>query len=245
MTNESSSPTKNGTGRAYIINRLKRAGHVDWLQAIQDGKVSAFAVAVTLGWAKRPPTRSGARANQAKRRHHVMLAEERLRISDGRDLQPNGNRHNCASLTPDELTSDQRTFLLYGPDDRVEHAFDTESQVEAAWQRHRDVLLACCQPGRRPWGWRVFDRPEIRWVDYEHEQALNWRAGNVLTPEEKIQVETMWREDFERGRDLKSVPRELVRQWKKAQRQQKEKPPVKSLPRGLSPPRRSHERSTL
>jgi hypothetical protein len=127
---------------------------------------------------------------------------------------------------PDELSSDQRTFLLYGPDDRCGHAFNTEAEVEAAWQRHRETLLAACPAGRRAWGWRIFDRPEIRWVDYQHERAINWRAG-VLSAAERIELEAMWYRDFTRSQDLSAIPYELRRRWKMERRQQnrKERPP--------------------
>jgi hypothetical protein len=143
-----------------------------------------------------------------------------------------GEERHGRVIAPDELSSDQRTFLLYGPDDRCGDAFDSEDEVRAAWEKHKEHLLADYAIGRRPWAWRALDYPHLRWRGFDREQADLWRAG-VLGIAERIALEAMWREDFERGRDLKSVPRELVRQWKKAQRQQKEKPPSKVITEGL------------
>src|SRR5262245_25234972 len=42
-----------GTSRAYLIDRLRREGHDDLVAAIEAGVVSAFAVAVELGWLRR------------------------------------------------------------------------------------------------------------------------------------------------------------------------------------------------
>jgi hypothetical protein len=225
-----------GTSREYLLDRLRREGHADWVEAIEAGRVSAFSVACELGWVTRSPTLLGERAHQSKRRRH-RLAEERQRISAPR-------------LQPDQLTSHQREFLLYGPDDRCGDAFNTEAEVEAAWQRHRDALLACCPPGRRPWGWRIFDAPHVAWRGYDRELSINW-AANVLTPEEKAQLERQWHKDFEKAHSptfsfclgpdhfLKGeaakrahlawadVPLELVRQWKK------EKPPSAAIAEGL------------
>jgi hypothetical protein len=54
--------------RDYILARLEREGLTEWVEAILTRKISAFAVAVELGWAKRPQTLSGEDCNQARRR---------------------------------------------------------------------------------------------------------------------------------------------------------------------------------
>jgi len=59
---------QHGTSRAYIIGRLKRENLLDLVEAVENGKISAYAIAVELGWAKRRPTFSGDDSNQAKRR---------------------------------------------------------------------------------------------------------------------------------------------------------------------------------
>ena len=38
-----------GTGRAYLLDRLERGGHVELLAAVEAGTLSAFAAAVEAG----------------------------------------------------------------------------------------------------------------------------------------------------------------------------------------------------
>jgi hypothetical protein len=219
MTDEPRCPPngrlQQGTSHQYIVDRLRREGHDGWVAAIESGRVSAFAVAVELGWAERSPTLLGERANQTKRRRH-RLAQERRRLAlDAGD----------GVLAPDKLTPDQRNFLLYGPRDAYDPAFDTEEQVHAAWEKHRELLLADYAIGRRPWAWRAVDRPELPWKGFDRERSTLWRAG-ALGEAERAELERQWRKDFEAGRDLKwaDVPYELVKQWMAERRHQKEEP---------------------
>ena len=62
----------------YILARLERDGHTDWLEAIRARRVSAFAVACELGWARRPQTLhaddpASGYNNQAKRRRYAIV----------------------------------------------------------------------------------------------------------------------------------------------------------------------------
>jgi hypothetical protein len=120
---------------------------------------------------------------------------------------------------PDELTIEQENFLRYGPCDGCDDAFPDEEAVLEAWQAHRERILAQYHFARRPWGWRAIDHPRLRWKGLEQERAILWRA-DMLTVEERTTLERQWRKDFDRGLDLKQIPRELVRQW----RQQKKSP---------------------
>ena len=44
---------QHGASRAYyIISRLKRENLLDLVEAVERGKISAYAIAVELGWAK-------------------------------------------------------------------------------------------------------------------------------------------------------------------------------------------------
>src|SRR5262245_3970181 len=99
------------------------------------------------------------------------------------------------------LSSDQRIFLLYGPRDSYDDAFPDESAVLAAWEKHREALLADYAVGRRPWAWRTIDHPHLRWRGFDFERIDLWRAPGVLGADERIELERMWRRDFERGRD--------------------------------------------
>ena len=59
---------RGSTSVDYILARLEREGLTDWIDAIRARRVSAFAAACELGWAKRPQTLSGENCNQARRR---------------------------------------------------------------------------------------------------------------------------------------------------------------------------------
>jgi hypothetical protein len=65
---QQTSVRQRGTGRDYLLSRLAREGHVDWLAAIAAGRLSPYAAAVELGWIRRAPTIAGERSHQAKRR---------------------------------------------------------------------------------------------------------------------------------------------------------------------------------
>jgi hypothetical protein len=68
--------TLNSRGNSvdYIVARLRREGLVHWIEAIRMRRISAFAVAVELGWAKRPQTLRGEDCNQARRRRFDVRA---------------------------------------------------------------------------------------------------------------------------------------------------------------------------
>lgn len=63
---------KHGAGRGYIFARLRRENRFDLIAAIESRKVSAFAVAVELGWMTRPPIRGTGSANQARSRTYAL-----------------------------------------------------------------------------------------------------------------------------------------------------------------------------
>jgi hypothetical protein len=57
-----------GTGRAYLLDRLERGGHVELLAAVEDGTLSAFAAAVEAGIVRRPRPLGTGSENARKRR---------------------------------------------------------------------------------------------------------------------------------------------------------------------------------
>src|SRR5262245_41534564 len=63
-----------GNSVDYIIARLQREGLMHWVEAVRARRVSAFAAAVELGWAKRPQTLHGENCNQARRRRFDVRA---------------------------------------------------------------------------------------------------------------------------------------------------------------------------
>ena len=64
----SGSLIKHGSGRAYVLARLRRDGHTHLIKAIETHQVSAYAVAVELGWTKRPRNLGTGSDNAEKRR---------------------------------------------------------------------------------------------------------------------------------------------------------------------------------
>lgn len=61
-----------GTNVNYIKDRLRRAQRFDLIEAIERGEVSAYSIAVELGWHKRRPTLGTGSENQAKRRAYAL-----------------------------------------------------------------------------------------------------------------------------------------------------------------------------
>jgi hypothetical protein len=56
-----------GNSVAYIVARLRREGLHDRVEAIRNGEISAFAVAVLLGWKRRATVHAGDRNRSTRR----------------------------------------------------------------------------------------------------------------------------------------------------------------------------------
>jgi hypothetical protein len=130
--------------------------------------------------------------------------------------------------------------LEYGPDDH-RPGFRDEDERRAAWIQHRHWLMARCKFGWRPDGWWSFESTVPRPDDYERERALLWEH-NLLSPEERAELETEWREEFEHAQTpdftccigpskwlagpaarraayrSASIPHALIRKWTKERR---------------------------
>ena len=73
------------------------------------------------------------------------------------------------------LTADERKDLGHPATSRRPAPFASESERRAAWQRHRDELMAAHQPGERPQAWWAFESgappslrepiPTYAWLD--------------------------------------------------------------------------------
>jgi hypothetical protein len=61
-----------GTSRAYLLDRLERAGEVELLAAVEDGAISVFAAAVEAGIVRRPVPSGQGSTNEAKRREFAI-----------------------------------------------------------------------------------------------------------------------------------------------------------------------------
>ena len=135
----------------------------------------------------------------------------------------------------------QELSLEYGEAPYHRPGFRDDDARREAWMRHRDWILARYRQGRRPKAWWDYECPVPRPEDYESERAVLWEA-DLLAPEERVELEAEWREDFEAaqapdfwlcigpGENLSSaaarrawyrdrgIPRELVRRWSAARR---------------------------
>jgi hypothetical protein len=67
-------PAQRGTSRRYLIRRLRREGRPDLARAVESGSVSAYEIAVALGWQARQNVRGTGSTNQAKRRAFRLQA---------------------------------------------------------------------------------------------------------------------------------------------------------------------------
>ena len=114
--------------------------------------------------------------------------------------------------------------------------FKDRQQLEDAWQRARERLMASLAPGRRPQGYYEFEYAGPRRPPYDLERSTLWRGGQ-LTADEKVTLEAEWKAEFERaqapdftlndGSDemlvgdcaraayyrWADIPRELVKRW--------------------------------
>ena len=173
---------QNGTSRAYLIERLRREGRADLVAAIESGQVSAYAVAIELGWVTRHPTLGTGSTNQAKRREHELN---------------NVMREPSAPETPpDRLNHAQDMSLTYG-DLPGREAFASYQARREAWLRHRDELLRYCVAGQRPQAWWDYDSP-VPYPGRDYAGAALYEAG-LLSESELATLMAKWREEFEKA----------------------------------------------
>jgi hypothetical protein len=193
MATDPSSPPKHGrplgTSREYILDRLRREGHHSWLEAVENGRLSAFAVACELGWAQRPPTLTGEKAHQAKRRRH-QLAEERLRP---------GRQPRQRPVDPSDITPTQEMELWLGASDSGS-SFASEEERSAAWFRHRDRLMQLwARDGKRPVAWWQHESPAGLYYpgpDFERSTLYEW---GLLAEGERAELLAYWRREFQKA----------------------------------------------
>src|SRR5262249_17323083 len=146
-----------GCSRDYIIDRLKRAGRTDFLDAIERGELSAHECAVSMGWIRRPPTLSHGNTPQARRRQ--------LRFH---------------SATGEGLSPDRMMELWLGPGAAGSY-FHSREELEQAWRENRaEVMRQWGSHGRRPAGYYEFEWDGPR-PPYAVERSTLWKVAGVLT----------------------------------------------------------------
>jgi len=161
---------QHGHSRAYILDRLRRENRADLADAIERDEVSAFSVAVSLGWTKRPPTLAAV-THQARKRQH------RFQAIDG------------------SLSAGQMMELQYGNNPSAGSLFGSREELERAWQQARERLLEGCRPGRRVMAWWEFEST-VPYPGYGSERSALWRMG-LLSADEKDTLEREWKAEFE------------------------------------------------
>jgi hypothetical protein len=163
-------PRQHGHSRAYILDRLRRENQTDLAAAVERGEVSAFSVAVSLGWTKRPPTLAAVTHQARKRRH-------RFQAIDG------------------DLSAGQKMELIYGPNPAQGSLFNSREELVQAWAACRDELLERANAGRKPAGYYEFEWEGPR-PPYATERSILWRA-NKLSAEERTELEAEWKVAFQ------------------------------------------------
>jgi len=189
-----------GTSKAYIVQRLKDQGETTLLAAVEAGKITALTAAVELGWVKRPPATGGGSIQRTKRIAH------QVRTITGKGLDPG-----------------QAMELWLGPNP-TGSLFNSREELVQAWTEHRDeIMRQWGSHGRRPAAYYEFEWDGPR-PPYAQERSVLWRAPGVLSADERIEVETEWRRDFDATKgmsaserrehlDYHDVPSELIAAW--------------------------------
>jgi hypothetical protein len=124
------------TSRASICDRLMREGRPDLVAAIENGRVSAFAIGVAMGWKKRQPITGRGPTNRAKRRDAIVA-----------QLLGTTKASAPATESDDELSlrdAVELSELCFGPD-QTGSVFATREELRAAWVRHRAAAMAVMQ----------------------------------------------------------------------------------------------------
>jgi len=83
--------------------------------------------------------------------------------------------------------------LVFGPSPRYGSWFDNDDERRAAWEQHRETLMANHRHGFRPFGWWLHDAPEQRRAG-ESEAACLYRT--VAGAEERAAIEANWRKSL-------------------------------------------------
>src|SRR5215471_15828875 len=101
-----------------------------------------------------------------------------------------------------KLTHDQELELWLGVGHRGT-TFESEEHCRAAWFHHRDRLMRWfAKDGRRPQAWWRFEAPQkglYRYPGYEHERSSLYEFSDVLSTQERAELEAYWRREFERS----------------------------------------------
>jgi hypothetical protein len=118
--------------------------------------------------------------------------------------------------------------LWLGPSHQGGSCFGSREELVAAWERGREyVMRQWGSNGRRPQIWWELET-DLPYPGYHRERSFLWQYG-LLGSEERVEVETEWRRDFDAARGMGArerreqyehhdIPDELIQAWTAARR---------------------------
>jgi hypothetical protein len=130
-------------------------------------------------------------------------------------------------LSPSDCAELQELWL--GPNPNLGSLFADRQELREAWEQHRvEVMALFAKDGRRPMGWWEFEAPGLglKYPDDEREQSYLFEQTGVLPEDERAELLSFWRNEFERAHspsyDTKArrkhfrdvdIPARLIREW--------------------------------
>src|SRR5262249_53409942 len=99
------------------------------------------------------------------------------------------------------LTYGQEMELWLGPSHHGT-TFASDEHRRATWFRYRERLMRrFATNGKRPMGWWLYESPfpSRRHPGIEHQRSILYEFTDVLSAEERVELEQWWREQFERS----------------------------------------------
>jgi hypothetical protein len=103
-------------------------------------------------------------------------------------------------LSPSDCAELQELWL--GPNPNLGSLFADRQELREAWEQHRaEVMALFAKDGRRPMGWWEFEAPGLglKYPDDEREQSYLFATAGVLSEDERAELLSFWRDEFERG----------------------------------------------
>jgi hypothetical protein len=165
-----------GTSVSHLIKRLRDLGRQDLLDAVEGGRISAYAAAEWAGLLTRRPIEGTGSTNRARRRQRQLEA-----LTAG-----------------DPSVSEQQQELWLGPGPAGSLFRDREG-LRAAWERARDQVMQWWgSHGRRPAAWWEFEAGDLKYPGRDLERSILWRAGR-LSEAERAELEQRWRAEFDKA----------------------------------------------
>jgi hypothetical protein len=217
-----------GNSREYLLDRMRREGLTRCVEAVERGELSAFEIAVALGWQKRRPILGTGNMSRAKRREiklrTILQQDADEDHTELVDVAADENDAGGPQAGEPKLSRDQERELWLGPAANGS-LFASREQLQQAWAQHGARVQAIfAVPGRRAAGWWEFEFPGP-YPGFNRERSFLYTSG-FLSDAERVELETYWRRAFEHAEALgdaaarrkhlrwADVPAELARRWR-------------------------------